>query len=149
MKPLLQPHTQLWAGVCKKTPCQAYFIPMSEHSGVHLPSQLQEKVASRCYWERKSTSSCTCSPDLSSKQSSNGLISPSAFFLSLDSQDVLWVFSAFGHLEGVVCRVESKGDWPPCSSPSCMIVQRLQSSSGDFIKQLQIYSSRWNDKTFQ
>lgn len=43
----------------------------------------------------------------------------------------------------------------PAVALSCMIVQlltlqqRLQSSNGDFIKQLQTYSSRWNDKTFQ
>lgn len=58
-----------------------------------------------------------------------------------------------GHLGGVVWKVRGTGH--PAVALSCMFVQlltlqqRLQSSNGDFIKQLRIYSSRWNDKTFQ
>lgn len=80
-KPLLLPCVRFfrwqfekgsWARVTLSQ-CQSY-------AGNYLYSQLQEKRSQQMLLRCRIASPCICSPDLSSKQSTSGLISPWAFF---------------------------------------------------------------------
>lgn len=149
----LQPHTQLWAGVCTKTPSQTYSMPTSEHAGL------------------------ICTPSYKRRQPADAAENAKAHHLVLAAQifpqntaAMAWsppqCFSSCPWTLRMSCRcLELLATWKvwcagrearqaghPAAALSCVIVQLLtlqQSSNGGFIKQLQIYNSRWNDKTFQ
>lgn len=125
--------------------CQSY-------SGNYLHSQVQEKMSQHMWIQFCISVACIPSTDLSPKQKANSPISPWPFSScpwTLRTHDRYSVF--LGHLEGLVCGLQSQIGWPPCcnlslynSAPSPTSAEDLQSSNGDFIKQPQTYSSsRW------
>lgn len=121
---------------------------------IYIPSY-RRKQAGICYWDAALHPLTLAAQIFPQNRAPTARSHPEPFFLPLDSQDTLEVFSASwppgqpGVWVGRSARLPTLLQSFPIRECSCSHFSRELQSTGDFIKQPQIHSSRCNYNNFQ